>query len=268
MAALAFNQVAVWLDDRAPEHGAFAHALAWAERLRLPLTAFAGGTAERLQACEAACARRGVAWDTVYWDGPLGVGLERFLCPLQLCTVSSALPPPVRQALWQRSQRGPQAPLLVGPPSWQPVCRVLVVNQVAGAGSSFLDTVAEICGAFAVAPIVLTTARSEHEVRLRQQVAEERLAGHRLPADFDSVVGCDAAEAAAAVARWRRCTHVFVETSRASSWWGRPRGDLPVELLRLSGSLTVLALPGVARPATVRRQEQPAAAPRWAGRPG
>jgi hypothetical protein len=269
MAALALEHVAVWLDELAPEGGAFAHALDWAARLKLPLKAFAPDAAEEAApreqplACEAACARRGVRWESVRWQGPARAGVDRFLCPVALCAFGSTLPAALRHGLLHRPPQGPPAPVLVCPPAWQPLARLLVINQPGGRDGCFLDTVAHLCRAVAVAPVVLTVARSEREGQWRQQLAEERLAAHRLPADYDCVVGCDPAEAAVGVARWRRCSHVVVERPRAAPWWGWLRGDLPVRLLRRADALAVLVLPGAGL-AAAREREGAVPALRWA----
>jgi hypothetical protein len=284
MAALALDHVSVWLDELAPDRGAFAHALEWASRLRLPLKAFAPSSSqqdttasgpsrdgkgclalpgpaapalgpERLHACEAACLQHGVAWGAFHWQGSVSFGIERFLRPVQLCVLGADLPAPGGPELLARSLHSPPGPVLVCPQSWRPMSRVLIVNQQRDVRSCFLDLAARVCQAVAVVPVVLTVARSEREAQARQRLAEETLAASRLPADFDCAVGCDAATAAATVARWRRCSHAFVESGRLTSWWSWARGPLPEQLLRQSASLTVLALPGASWPAAAANKE-------------
>jgi hypothetical protein len=120
----------------------------------------------------------------------------------------------------------------------------LVVDQRCGAGDRFLDRVAEVCRAFHVTPVVLTVAGSERQARLRRRQAEETFAAWRQPADFDFVAGCDVRTAVACAARWRRCSHVFVERPRGPAWWRRLCGETPADLLGVSEALTFLALPG------------------------
>jgi K+-sensing histidine kinase KdpD len=141
---------------------------------------------------------------------------------------------------------------------------VLVVHQGRGLESRFLDTVAHICRAFEVVPVVLTLARSEREAELRQRLAEERLAAHTLPADFDYLVGRDPGPVVADVARWRRCSHVFVERPRPSFWRGWLHDSLLEQLLVRSETSAVLALPVASRPAVAEPgHAAPAAALAW-----
>jgi hypothetical protein len=241
------RRVSVWLDDLAPERGAFAHALEWASRLALPLHGTAatppawGGRmadyhraeADRLEACAAACARRGVSWTASPWQGPLadGVGLRVF---------GDALPPQLKQELLHRRD----AAVLMCPRSWEPVSRVLVLHEHRDPDHRFLDAATRLCHAFDTTPVVLTVARTEREARLRQQAAEERLGARRQPADFDCIVGCEVRSAVAWVARWRRCSHVFVGRESAPPWWRWPRGDTLRRLAGLSDALPLLGLPG------------------------
>jgi hypothetical protein len=268
------RHVSVWLDDLAPERGAFAHALEWAAHLGLPLEGIAstlrmgGGrmlnhpgeegrrasdatpsavSADKLVACATACVRKGVSWDTSLWQGGLA-GSDQFLRPVELCVFGDALPPPLKEQLLRRSLRSPDTSVLVCPRSWQPVSRVLVLHEHRDPNNGFLDAAAAVCHAFQIAPVVLTVARSEREARLRQRFAEERFGTCRQLADFDFVVGCDLRTAVAWVARWRRCSHVFVERGSAPPWWRWLRGDTLQRLFGLSDALTFLALPGVGQP--------------------
>jgi hypothetical protein len=274
--ALAMRHVSVWLDDTAPERGAFAHALEWAGRLGLPLEGITstvriwGGRmatktgdparrppdatpwmvpAEKLDACAAACLRRGVSWDVAPWQGGLESGVEQFLRPVELCVFGDALPQALKEQLLRRSLDRRDTSVLVCPRSWQPLSRVLILHEHRDSELHFLDAAAQICRAFQVSPVILTVARSEREARLRQRSAQERLDGCGQPADFDFVVGCDVRTAVACVARWRRCSHVFVERESAPPWWRRLRGDALQQLFGLSDALTFLALPSVGQPA-------------------
>jgi hypothetical protein len=253
--ALAIEKVAVWLDALAPQGGAFAHALEWAARLRLPLQSFApadllaGALAgERLRSCEAACGRHGIPWGVYLWREPDEAATERFFRGVQLCVFGAARPGTVPQDLLSRSLYNAGVPVLVCPELWQPLSRVLVVQQHPGAGSGFLHAAAEVCRAFAIRPVVLTVARSERDAQRRQHLAEDRLAAQRLAADFDYLVGCDLATAVTRVAQWRRCSHVFLERPDAAGWWHRLWGDPLRQLHGLAGSLTLLALPERAVP--------------------
>jgi hypothetical protein len=243
MTALAHNHVAVWLDPLAPERGAFAHALEWAARLRSPLRAFAAA-AEQVQTCQAACAKKGVPWS----QGPVVTGIEPFLRCAALAVIGDALPAGLKQALWSRSLRGGRPAILACPQLWHPVARVLVENRQRHPGSGYLDSAAQLCRAFGAAAVVLTVARTEREAQLRQHLAEDTFARHQLAADYDSVVGCDLPAAVAGVSRWRRCSHVFMESGEPGPWWRRLwRGPL-ASLLGLAASVAVLALPGTPLP--------------------
>jgi hypothetical protein len=278
MVTLAMTHVAVWLDLLAPERGAFAHGLEWAQRLHLPLRAFAPAAIEsaavaaqepkygpngpacaladstislasaRLRVCEAACDQRGVHWEAVLWQGPPGPGIERFLRSAGLCVFAEALPSLMRPDLLLRSLHRGQMPVLVCPRFWRPVSRVLVVNDQQGLERCYLDIVAQVCRAFGATPVVLTVARTEREAKLRQQGVEATFAGCHVAADFDSVVGSDVATAVAGVARWRRCSHVFVEVREPGPWWRRLWGDPLEQLVGLAESVAVLAIPANPRP--------------------
>jgi hypothetical protein len=267
MVSSLLRQVSVWLDELVPDQGAFPHALEWASRLRLPLHGIAWAApgmpalAERLprpaascpspprgmhvafEAYALACSAKRVPWDLSTWQGPFTSGVQEFLRSAELCVFGNALPPAVKDELLRRSLRAPLASVLVCPRSWQPVGRALVLQEHRQPGSRFLDAVVEVCRAFEVAPAVLTLAPSEAEARRRQKFAEQVLAGHRLPADFDFAAGSDPVRAVPLVARCRRCTHAIVERRSSSPWWRWLWGDTFTRLLGIADSLTVLALP-------------------------
>jgi hypothetical protein len=268
MAALTLDRLAVWLDKLAPEGGAFAHALEWAGRLHLPLKAFlweADLSSEQLDACERECLRQGVSWEVFRWHGPLLCGMERFLRSTELSVFGSGLAEQIQKSLLDRTLRSPPSPVLLCGPTWRPLGRILVLSDQEPAGSYFLDTVAHLCHTFQVSPVVLTVGWSEEETQQRQQQVEERLAAHRLPADFDCLIGCDRLEAVVVVARWRHCSHVIVERPRNTPWWRNwLRGRCPEALPRLWESLTVLALPGTGLAAGTAEPVQAARPLRWA----
>jgi len=211
-----FRGVSVLLDEQPPQGGAMAHACEWAERLRLPL---------RTVACPAPAARE-------------------FFRPFELCVFGGGLPPAFRQTLLARSLRTPDAAVLTCPPAWRPLSRVLVLNQGHRPGDGFLDTVAVLCRTFQVVPVVLTVSPSEAVARSCERAAEEAFAARRLAADFDLMAGCDAPTAVARAARWRRCSHVFVERRAASPWRRWLGGDVMRELACLSDSLSMVAFAG------------------------
>jgi nucleotide-binding universal stress UspA family protein len=275
MAALALERVSVWLDAFAPERGAFAHALDWAEHLGLPLRAIAahcqhhdfsraggdavvecdgieGDAAPIVRACAKTCDRSGVPLDALTWRGPVTTGVQTLLEPAELCVFGKTLPTRLKGALLRESLQMPWASALVCPTAWQPVSRILVLYQHADPAPAYLDAVATVCHRFDSRPIVLAVARSEAEARWRLRSAAGALAIRGLAADFDTVVGGDVRSAVASVAKWRRCSHVVVAKRHATGWWRWLRGDPIEQLLDLSDQLTFLALPDTFDPAGER----------------
>jgi hypothetical protein len=272
MQFLGIRQVSVWLDESEPERGAFEHALEWASRFGVPLhgvvsrsksdpgggqfgpaTARTPGNEARscgagtgaLQACAAASSQRGVSWRSSAWQKPLIRAGDQLFRPRELCVFGQSIPLWLKAELLRRSFVCARPPVLVCPQLWEPVSRVLILHQHRDPGNGFLDVAGQLCRTLDVTPVVMTVARSAREARLRQAFAEERLARLNLPADFDFIIGSDVRTAVACLARWRRCSHVFLERENAPFWWRWLRGDLMEQLLGLSESLTFLALPGV-----------------------
>ncbi len=240
MTAITLNRVAVWLDALAPRQGAFPFALEWAERLGwclqgiVPAGWESGGPDLRqiLDACTGACANHGVTWE------PTAEGKAN---PAGLCAVGVGLAPAEREAVVRRALADGHTAVLVCPPLWQPLSRVLILDQ--HHRGSFLTRAANLCRTLGVEPVVLTVAASESEALTARTVAEQTFATQRVGADVDFIVGYDLTTAASWVARWRRCTHLFVEGHPSTPWWRRFLGDQAAELLSLARTCTVLALP-------------------------
>ena len=169
---------------------------------------------------------------------------REFFRPFELCVFGGGLPTAFRQTLLARSLRTPQAAVLTCPPAWRPLSRVLVLNHRRRPGDAFLDTVASLCRTFQVVPVVLTVGRTESAARTWERAAEEAFAARGLAADFDLMAGCDAPTAVAHAARWRRCSHVFVERRAAPPWRRWLCGDVMRELANLSDSLSMVAFAG------------------------
>jgi hypothetical protein len=240
--------VSVWLDERAPQQGAFAHALEWASRLRLPLRGITAAPAHPprrvLPACAEACVRENIAWDSLAWQGPPARWVRECLSPADLCVVGPTAPEGLRAELLQRERPGNPSAALLCSANWSPLGRVLVLNPGCAAGGPFLASVVSICRAFQVTPVVLTVARSEREARARQEQAQAVFASQGLVGDFDLMVGCDVRTAVGLEARGRRCSHVFVAWPSASPWRRWLWGDPVRSLLGLSNTLSFVWVRG------------------------
>jgi len=261
MGVRTIREVAVWLDESAPDSGAFRHALDWASRLGVSLRGVLADEQHRrlatgwrseatgkeasglLAACEAACKFARVPWEQSLSRGPITQVVGRFLQPTALGVFGSALAEGAKNALLRESLHGPAFPVLVCPQTWQPLERVLVLHQDGPAVASFLDAMAELCGTLRVTPVVLTVARRERAALAGQRTAQAIWSARGYPADFDMLVGCKVQTAVASVARWRRCSHVLVERGHASPWWRWLRADSLGRLLELSDSFPFLVFP-------------------------
>lgn len=273
-----FRRVSVWLDDLAPDRGSYAHASEWAARLRVPLRAVAaplkmqggrplapaadtcstatrvdvgpfeappaGASRDALRAGDAMCSRGRGALPPSVEERPSFQGMEEFFRPSELCVFGRGLPRALKETFLRQSLRSSGAAALICPETWQPISRVLVLNEHRDSDSYFLECVVEVCRALEITPVVLTVARSEREAGLKQRFAEATFAFLRQGADFDLAVGCDVRTAVACGARLRGCSHVFVESRNVPRWWRWLRGDVIQHLSGLSNSLTFLTIPG------------------------
>jgi len=210
-----FRGVSVLLDRQSSERGPLAHAVEWAERLRLPLRPVAPS--------------------------------DLFFRPHELCVFGGGLPAPVRHGLLDQSLQAPQAAVLTTTADTvvAHVSRVLILNHRRRPGDGFLPAVADLCRAFAAAPVVLTVAHAEDEAKERERAAGDALARLGIVADCDLAAGCDLATAVSRAARWRRCSHVFVERT-APAWPRWLGGDVMRNLAALSDALTLVAVPAAA----------------------
>jgi hypothetical protein len=179
---------------------------------------------------------------------PKGIeAIDESLDAASLCVFGHGLPACVKEELLHRSLREQRSSTLLCPEIWQPVTRVLVLFDHEAPGNYFRSAVVEVCRRFEVRPIILTVAASESEARERQLLADQVMCECDCPADFDYVVGEEVRSAVASVARWRRCSHVFVEkryARYAASWWRWPWKNTVERLLDLSSSVAVVSLPG------------------------
>jgi hypothetical protein len=272
-----FSHVSVWLDDHSSEKGALAQSLDWAARLRLPLrvvvtsTRFANHAAdqdwqangavhddresapivEKIKTWGSLCAQRGVIMETSFWAGETKVGIDQFLRPWSLCVFEDNRSDPVREKLLARCTGIPEVSLLLAPPTYRPMTRVLILYHHQNPSAYFLETAAGLCQALEVQPLILTVASSERDAGIKQSFAQGVCSSLHLQADFDSVVAFDVRSATLRVAAWRSCSHVLFERPKNVSLWQRLRDDINWKWLRsdifselsgLSESLTFLAL--------------------------
>src|SRR5262249_11253371 len=125
----------------------------------------------------------------------------------------------------------------------RPVDRVLIPLEPPSAGGTFLDSALAWCEALRAEPVVLALGRSEYEAAACQQLAERAFAARGRWVDGDLFAGRAFHSAVGRAARWRNCSHVFLERQPAAPWWRRFRGDDIQQMLALADSLTVLSLP-------------------------
>jgi len=241
------SHIAVWLDSLAPDRGAFPHALEWANRLGWSLCGFLSPwwppeiqsssptlNASTLNACRAACASREVTWEVREES-------DQKIQTAELCVVSDGLTAAGKNLVIRQVLGIWRTPLLVCPKSQQTLSRMLVLNQYRG--GCFLEAVAHLCRLFQVEPVVLTLGSTEPEVRAAQQMAEQLFAAQKVIADFDFAVGYDVPMAVSCAAKGRHCSHVVLEDRPSPPWWRWFWGDVLTQMLALSQTFTVLALP-------------------------
>jgi hypothetical protein len=256
------TQVSVWLDALAPEAGAFAHGLEWAARLGLPLQArvqplcptdrrFGRDGSETtvrrsefwektVRACVAACSEKGVSCVAFPGFAPAADAQDGTETRTDLRVLSAV---DSDDGLLREAAECAVSPVLLCSSALQSASRVLIVHEHEDAGSPFLLSALRICRALKATIVVLSFGHSMSEAQLRQQRAEETIASEDVPAYFDLVAGQDVGAAVASLARWRRCTHVFVEKRCTSGWRRRMRWEADSDLLDLCRSRTLFALP-------------------------
>ncbi len=275
-----FHQLVVLLDQFAPQGGAFCYALEWAWRLRLPVqgipapgwnNALRAGRvvhtaphrvavvtfsdlspsatvevdkASQEDACARACAQSGVYWQLSRRVENVVGGVRQQTRQDDLFVFGRALPPAQKKDLLREALREEAPAVLVCPDTWTPLSRMLVVDQGSPPSSCFLKRAAELCRRFQATPVVLTAARSEQVVRDRQRAARAVFRDCGAEADFDSVVGTPALEAAADVARWRRCQLIVTERHNDPPRRFRLWGNTAEQVLSADESSAVLSLPG------------------------
>jgi hypothetical protein len=252
-----FNRISVWLDESAPDKGAFARAVDWAARLHVPLHAVAAPVApdaadplspQMLEACRAACVRKGVYRETEFLL-PTPVGQGGFFREGELSAFGANLPFAMRDQLLRESLARPKASVMVCSTVCPQVSRGLVLHQARGDGVKFLLRIVRLCRALAMSPVVLTVARSERRAADGQKLAREVFLSNRLDADFDLIAGCDVRTAVARAAHARGCSTVFLDRPDTPPWRRWLRGDTVGRLLPLADQMTLVMLPAEDRDA-------------------
>jgi hypothetical protein len=239
MDSVPFERVCVLLDHPAPPYGALSHAQEWASRLDVPLDIL---TLSSITGDSVDVPDQGIRPEDLRVVEPSSIARELFQ-PGGLSVFSEALPARIKNRLLHSSLYSGQNAVLVCSGAYAPVSRVLILNATPEGAHGFLAAALSVCQLFELVPVILTVARTETQARRRQQLAEELCLVHRIAAIHDYVVGLDVGVAVNSIARWRRCSHVFVARRQAIPWWRWMRGDTLKELLDLADSLTFLALP-------------------------
>jgi hypothetical protein len=243
------------LDALAPERGAFAQALEWAGRFRLPVHALVrpgGGSAESqgdaavMERCARACRSRAITWASCFRNetGALPPAWG------DLVIVGAGHPAAEKRNWLRRSLRDRAPAVLFCRDDCQPWSRLLVVHDDCRHGSTFLAAAVEICRRFQATPVILTVARSERLAWSRQREAVTALADRGVSCDYDIMVGSEIRTAVAQAARWRRCQGIMVERGAAPPWWRWWQGDRVDRLVGLAERFSFLAFPGGDTPET------------------
>ena len=252
-----FRRLVVLLDDRVPKNGAFALAADWAWRLQLPILGVSlpdgrsgsngcasPKTAEIEKQCADFCARRNIPWQVSRWQEPLAAELRRLIQPTDLLVGGPGLPPALRHELFREAKAGIVPALLLCPQIYQPLTRILFLDQSDREDDDLLIATVEFCRDFQAGLVVLTVARTEDEARRRQQRLRQVLQGLKVMTDFDFLVGGEVRGAAASVARWRHCQLVVMAPLESPRWWRWWRADSRSWSMDLVDSLAFLTLTG------------------------
>jgi hypothetical protein len=178
--------------------------------------------------------------------------------PSCLSVFSNALPREMKDQFVQCSVDADQSAILVCSQSHGQVSRALILHDAQDEECSSLSSALALCGLLQAVPVILTTAHTEAAARHGRQIAEAACLRYRTPAHLDYVVGMDLRAAVDSIARWRRCSHVFMARRRVTSWWNRTGPDILELLLKLADSLSLLALPdrGILLPTAGRRRDR------------
>jgi hypothetical protein len=218
MEPVTLEHVCVLADDLAPADGPLSHAKDWASWLGLPL-------------------------EILNHAGSDIVGASELFRPRCLSVFSNTLPLVIKDHFVQCSVDARESAILVCSRSRGPVSRALILHDAHDEASHTLSSALALCGLLQAVPVILTTADSEAAARHGRQIAEAACFRHRISAYLDYVAGMEMRSAVGSIARWRRCSHVFMARRRTTSWWNRAGADILETLLKLADSLNLLVLP-------------------------
>jgi len=168
---------------------------------------------------------------------------DQLFRPHGLSLFSSTLPSEMKNYLGRSALNVKENAVLVCSASSGTISRVLVLHALHEDENGFLHSTLSICRLFGVTPVILTLAGNELKARQGQRIAEEACLHHQIPALLDYVVGMDLRAAVLSIARWRRCSHVFMPRRHSIPWWRWPRRDILKLLLESDSSLSFLVLP-------------------------
>jgi hypothetical protein len=215
---LAFDRLLVFPEPQASDQAVLAHAKQWGRRL-------------------------GLSVQVVERAGGNGNGSARHAD--DLCLLSQTAPEHERKALLRESTAFPGGGLFLTPAACLPVSGVLLLCQDAAPSGGFLRRIQPLCQAFETRINLVAAAGSLPRARALQQATAEAMACYGLYSDFDVLAGSDVRTAVAAVARWRNCQVVAIESPPPRSWWTRLLpGRVAENLVGLLDTLGVLVLPG------------------------
>lgn len=258
----------MFLDPFAPDQVAFGHAVEWAKRLGVSVRAvsfpyervssrkdyrringnpLAGRITTKslfsdfINSCSETCKNQGVAWDHFACREPFADGVKELLKDTDLLVIADSATPELKKLVFQNINRN-QTSLLYCTQPWEPVSRVLVVNQQGEYSVYFLKTIARICREFHLLPFLLTIARSEVTAIMNQSVAEELLSCQGVPTNCDFYVGDDVSRFISYVAELRHCTHVFIEQKNQVSWLNGQKWNAMERIINLSKSSSLASL--------------------------
>jgi hypothetical protein len=229
MEPVTLEHVSVLTSSSSPRDEPLAHAMEWASSLRLPLQILNTPT-------------NGIPCEGLHAPELISLTNQLFR-PHDLSVFSSALSSELKNRLVRFSMSARQNAILVCSRSPSSISRALIVHSADDVGNGFLLSTLSLCRLFCATPVILTLATNEIQARQGQHLAEKACLLQRTPALLDYAVGVELRAAVYSIARWRRCSHVFMARRQTIPWWRWLRGDILNSLIGLVDSPTFLVLP-------------------------